>query len=237
MLQQILYTDMRVRWILLLGVLFVLSTNHILIYNEEILIAFSFFGFVYFIREYFGSSIRSTLENRRNSLSDELSAVLEEKHTYLSEVLRKEEKKAERKQHVRDLVRLSSTEIHNFSTTCEQQLPRVINENLYRRLERLRLAVSNKFQAEIQSHLCDTKNLRSQVMYYLYCTTGRRKATQKHLLTVLYKQTVGETRAQSASQSAGTRAHKAGSSSKKSGNTKRSGNSKKSGQSKQTKRK
>lgn len=55
----------------------VLSSKHILIYNEETLVALSFFLFVWFVFRYFGATIRDSLEERSGAIAGELQNYLQ----------------------------------------------------------------------------------------------------------------------------------------------------------------
>jgi hypothetical protein len=50
----------------------VLSSKHILIYNEETLVTLSFFSFLFFILHFFGNTIKDSLNERSQLIGDEL---------------------------------------------------------------------------------------------------------------------------------------------------------------------
>jgi F0F1-type ATP synthase membrane subunit b/b' len=143
-----------------------LSTNHLLIFNEEILIAVAFFGFVFFTQRFFGQSLRSELEEHRSKLELELESVLSHREEALAHQMKKEQKKAERKAHVQ--------QIDTFASTCERSLPKVLNENLHRRLQQIvdvaYEPTASKFEKDLQEAL--VQNLRSQVVYKIYARPG-----------------------------------------------------------------
>lgn len=164
---------MQLKKVLGFALLFVaLSTNHIIIFSEEILIAFAFFGFVTFTQTYFGQTLRSTLEGRRNHLERELEGVLSKKEEAITKALHNEQKKAQRKTDLQQLIQLTCREIDSFASTCESNLPRLLNENLHRRLQKLADTASNRFQKDLQEAL--VQNLRHQVIFNLYAR-GRKQ--------------------------------------------------------------
>lgn len=65
-----LYTALFLLWC-------VLSSKHILIYNEETLVALSFFLFVYLVYRYAGDSIGESLDSRGLEVAQELQTHLE----------------------------------------------------------------------------------------------------------------------------------------------------------------
>jgi hypothetical protein len=50
----------------------VLSSKHILIYNEETLVTLSFFSFLFFILHFFGNTLQETLQERSQLIGQEL---------------------------------------------------------------------------------------------------------------------------------------------------------------------
>ena len=50
----------------------VLSSKHIIIYNEELLVAITFLAFVVFIFQYFGATVKESLDERRFEIKSEL---------------------------------------------------------------------------------------------------------------------------------------------------------------------
>ncbi len=53
----------------------VASSKHIIIYNEELLVAGTFFAFVIFITVYFGDTIKASLDESRNAILQELQSL------------------------------------------------------------------------------------------------------------------------------------------------------------------
>lgn len=53
----------------------VASSKHIIIYNEELLVAGTFFAFVVFITVYFGDTIKASLDESRNAILQELQSL------------------------------------------------------------------------------------------------------------------------------------------------------------------
>jgi len=147
-----------------------LSTNHLIIFSEEILVAVAFFGFVFFTQRFFGQSLRSSLEEHRSSLERELENVLSHREEALAHQMKNEQKKVERKTHVQHLIQLTRREIDTFASTCERSLPKVLNENLHRRLQKIvdvaYEPTASKFEKDLQGAL--VQNLRYQVLYKIY---------------------------------------------------------------------
>jgi hypothetical protein len=67
------YTNQRWRMYLILFLIFcVLSSTHILIYNEELLVVITFFLFLSFLSHYFGNTIKESLDERSQVIGTEL---------------------------------------------------------------------------------------------------------------------------------------------------------------------
>ena len=54
----------------------VISSKHIIIYNEEILVSLSFLFFVIFVSFYFGDTIKESLDERKKLIESELQNFL-----------------------------------------------------------------------------------------------------------------------------------------------------------------
>ncbi len=50
----------------------VLSSKHIIIYNEELLVAITFMAFVIFVFQYFGATVKESLDERKFEIKSEL---------------------------------------------------------------------------------------------------------------------------------------------------------------------
>lgn len=70
----------------------VLSSKHIFIYNEETLVAASFFCFLFFILHYFGNTIKESLDERSAVIREELQNFLVLKHRTFGEMLQQHQK-------------------------------------------------------------------------------------------------------------------------------------------------
>lgn len=65
----------------------VLSSKHIFIYNEETLVAISFFAFIFFVFHYFGDTIKDSLNERSDLIQQELQNFLNLKQSSFNELL------------------------------------------------------------------------------------------------------------------------------------------------------
>ena len=70
----------------------VLSSKNILIYNEETLVALSFFCFIFFVLHYFGNTIRESLNERSQVIREELQNFVILKEKGFQELLRQHQK-------------------------------------------------------------------------------------------------------------------------------------------------
>ena len=64
----------------------VLSSNHIIIYNEELLVALSFFSFVIFIGRYFGNNIKESLDSNGLAIREICENLTNSKEEYLRQL-------------------------------------------------------------------------------------------------------------------------------------------------------
>jgi len=65
----------------------VLSSKHLIIYNEETLVAISFFAFIFFVFRYFGDTIKESLSERSVLIQQELQNFLNLKESSFKELL------------------------------------------------------------------------------------------------------------------------------------------------------
>lgn len=74
-----------------------LSSNNIIIYNEELLVALSFFLFVGFVARYYGNSLRDSLDFSSQGIRESCENLTNTKQKYLQQLERELERSAKYK--------------------------------------------------------------------------------------------------------------------------------------------
>lgn len=133
-----MYNNEKLRiYIILFLSFFVLSSKNILIFNEETLVALSFFCFLFFVNRYFGNSIRDSFNERSQSIQSRLEEFLTFKSTNYKKLLQQHQK-------VSGLV----TALNSITLFTSRECARLIGHD--------KKALKNEFQLELQQKL---KNL------------------------------------------------------------------------------
>lgn len=82
---------MRELIIIVILLLSVFSSKQIFIYNEEIIVAVSFIGFVLFTQNFFGDTIKAAFDERQLSVLNELQEYFVKKEALLAEFMKQHE--------------------------------------------------------------------------------------------------------------------------------------------------
>ena len=96
----------------------VASTNHIIIYNEELLVALSFFLFVAFVSRYYSDSIKESLDSSSEAIREICENLINSKQQYLQHL----GKELERSIKYKSLFR-------NLKKAHQEQLPKLSDKN------------------------------------------------------------------------------------------------------------
>jgi F0F1-type ATP synthase membrane subunit b/b' len=73
-------------------ILCVFTSKNIIIYNEETLVALSFFAFIFFVFRYFGDTIKQSLDERSGGIKSELQNFLHYKADSLKQLYKEHQK-------------------------------------------------------------------------------------------------------------------------------------------------
>ena len=103
----------------------VLSSKHIIIYNEETLVALCFFCFVFFISHYFGTTITESLNERSEIIHQELQNFLNIKEKTLNKLKAEYQKISELPLGVQNLALFTTTELQRFNSNTQKALTNI----------------------------------------------------------------------------------------------------------------
>jgi len=115
----------------------VLSSKNILIYNEELLIALSFVGFVVFSSHTMGDTFAEAFQTRSQAIQGELQTYFTMKEEVLVELIQKYKKRLALAQSLNSLGQVSTTEIGTLYKQREQALSSTVTSQMHQKLKTL----------------------------------------------------------------------------------------------------
>jgi hypothetical protein len=127
----------------------VLSSKNILIYNEETLVALSFFGFVFFVLHYFGNSIKESLNERSQVIREELQNFLLLKQRSYQELWNQHSKIGDLLKATNLLHTFTKNQLNFLNTSGEKSLKNLFASKISNKLKTLvfsKLMVQQKLQ-------------------------------------------------------------------------------------------
>jgi hypothetical protein len=137
----------------------VLSSKHIIIYNEEILVTITFFAFVYFVYRYFGQTIQESLDERSQGIRQELESFFVLKKTALEEVVQEHKRVAALTQALQNLAKFTASQVQKTCVTGNATLKSVVSQDMLRKLTTLAQS-SGSLQTQWQTRMAQSQFAR-----------------------------------------------------------------------------
>ena len=128
---------------------FVLSSKHIIIYNEETLVLISFIGFILLSYNMLSDSIENSLNERSLAIYNELQNSLQLKEQFLKELLEEHKKQLSLKNILNTFNQFSSYEILQMNDQRQKALKNVFCQEVQQKLKTLVLS-QNTLQDKLQ---------------------------------------------------------------------------------------
>ena len=146
----LMFTNEKLRLYLFIFLAFsVLSSKNILIYNEETLVALSFFCFLFFILHYFGNTIQESLNERSQVIREELQNFLILKENSFKELLSQHQKISGLLKALSVLNAFTKNELNVLNSNGEKALKNLFSSRIDNKLKTLmfsKLMVQQKLQ-------------------------------------------------------------------------------------------
>ena len=127
----------------------VLSSKNILIYNEETLVALSFFCFIFFVLHYFGNTIKESLNERSQVIREELQNFLILKENSFQELLSQHQKISGLLKAMGVLNTFTKNELNLLNSNGEKALKNMFSSRIHNKLKTLvfsKLMIQQKLQ-------------------------------------------------------------------------------------------
>jgi F0F1-type ATP synthase membrane subunit b/b' len=128
---------------------FVLSSKHLIIYNEETLVLLSFIAFVLLSSHMMGESVENSLNERSDAISQELQNSLQSKDQFLNELLQEHKKQFSLKNLFQKFHQSASKEILSINGQREKALRGVFSHEVSQKVQGL-FGSSQSFQEKLQ---------------------------------------------------------------------------------------
>lgn len=160
----------------------VLSSKNIFIYNEETLVALSFFCFIYFVFHYFGITIKESLNERSEIIQHELQNFLNIKENSFIELLKEHEKVSGLVKAMKNLDVFTNRELTTLNKNGEKALTTLFTQQIQQKLKTL---VFSKGVLQQKLQYLVSENILSNVL--LAFQTSKKN---KSLATSLQNKTI-----------------------------------------------
>ena len=128
---------------------FVLSSKHIIIYNEETLVLISFIGFILLSYSMLSDSVENSLNERSLAIYNELQNSLQLKEQFLKELLEEHKKQLSLKNLLNTLNQFSSSEIIQMNNQRQKALKTIFCQEVQQKFKTLLLS-QNTLQEKLQ---------------------------------------------------------------------------------------
>jgi hypothetical protein len=158
-----MFTHEKLRFYLFLFLAFcVLSSKNIIIYNEETLVALSFFCFLFFVSHYFGTTLKNSLNERSQIIQQELQNFLYIKENSFKELFAEHEKVLGLLPALKTLGVFTSNELLPLNSKGEKALKNVFINQLHMKLKTLVFS-KMMLQQKLQYYL--SENILAYVLF------------------------------------------------------------------------
>ena len=133
-----MFTTQKLRMYLFLFLAFcVFSSKHIIIYNEETLVALSFFLFIFFVSRYFGNTITESLNERSQVIQQELQNFLNIKEHSFQELLTEHKKVSGLVNGLKNLTVFTTNQLHTLNSNTQKALNNIFIDQIQSKLKTL----------------------------------------------------------------------------------------------------
>lgn len=139
----------------------VFSSKNIIIYNEETLVALSFFAFIFFVFRYFGDTIKQSLDERSQTIKVELQNFLSLKADSLKQLYKEHQKVTALTNTLNTIKVFTVSELKKQSNLGKGGLNKVFSDQVKQKLNTLSSSKMSLYQ-ELQQHIA--QNVLSAVL-------------------------------------------------------------------------
>lgn len=145
-----MFTSEKLRLYLFVFLAFcVFSSKNIIIYNEETLVAISFFAFIFFVFHYFGDTIRDSLNERSEIIQNELQNFLNLKEHSFKELLTEHTRVSGLVKTIKTLGLFTNNELQFLNINSKNALNNLFIDQMQQKLKTLgfsKLVLQQKLQ-------------------------------------------------------------------------------------------
>nr|QJD26750.1 ATP synthase F0 subunit beta [Micractinium singularis] len=155
-----MFSNEKLRFYLFIFLAFsVLSSKNILIYNEETLVALSFFCFIFFVLHYFGNTIKDSLNERSQVIGEELQNFLILQENSFQEVLTLHQKVSGLLKVLGVLNAFTKNELNALNISGDKELKNMFHFRIQNKLKTLafsKLMMQQKLQYLLSEKILST---------------------------------------------------------------------------------